>query len=80
MMVTFGDNKKSKVIKGVLLEKAELAKVIKLIDRSNASGLTRYDAILQMRLKEALGDLANKKPVSKQNGANKPSKGKPKKK
>ena len=64
MMVTF-ENAKSKVVKGVLLEKAEMSKVIKLIDRSNANGLKGYDAMLLMRLKDAAADLTEKKAVKK---------------
>lgn len=45
-------------LNGVLLESAELSKVIELIDRSNADGLKGEDALLLMRLKDAVGDLA----------------------
>ena len=65
MMVTFEDTKKSKVIKGTLLEKAELSKVIKLIDRSNANGLKGCDAMLLMRLKDAEAELALKEKIKK---------------
>ena len=65
MMVTFEDTKKSKVIKGTLLEKAELSKVIKLIDRSNANGLKGCDAMLLMRLKDAEAELAWKEKSKK---------------
>ena len=58
--VKFDETKKVKKIRGVLLEKAELAKVVKLIDKSNADGLKGNDAILLMRLKEAAADLAKK--------------------
>ena len=60
--VRFDDEKKKrhKRIRGVLLEKAEIAKVVKLIDKSNSDGLKGADAILLMRLKEAAVDLAKK--------------------
>ena len=60
--VKFEDEKsrRSKRIRGVLLEKAEIAKVVKLIDKSNSDGLKGADAILLMRLKEAAVDLAKK--------------------
>lgn len=60
--VKFEDEKsrRSKRIRGVLLEKAEIAKVVKLIDKSNSDGLKGADAILLMRLKEAAADLAKK--------------------
>lgn len=57
--VKFEDDK-SKRIRGVLLEKPEIAKVVKLIDKSNSDGLKGTDAILLMRLKEAAADLAKK--------------------
>ena len=58
--VKFDETKKVKKIRGVLLEKSELAKVVKLIDKSNSDGLKGNDAILLMRLKEAAADLAKK--------------------
>lgn len=60
--VKFEDDKskRSKRIRGVLLEKPEIAKVVKLIDKSNSDGLKGADAILLMRLKEAAADLAKK--------------------
>ncbi len=58
--VKFDETKKVKKIRGVLLEKAELTKVVKLIDKSNSDGLKGNDAILLMRLKEAAADLAKK--------------------
>lgn len=58
--VKFDETKKVRKIRGVLLEKAEIAKVVKLIDRSNSDGLKGNDAILLMRLKDAAADLAKK--------------------
>ena len=58
--VKFDETKKVKKIRGVLLEKSEISKVVKLIDKSNSDGLKGNDAILLMRLKEAAADLANK--------------------
>jgi len=58
--VKFDETKKVRKIRGVLLEKAEIAKVVKLIDKSNSDGLKGNDAILLMRLKEAAADLAKK--------------------
>jgi len=58
--VKFDETKKVRKIRGVLLEKAELTKVVKLIDKSNSDGLKGNDAILLMRLKEAAADLAKK--------------------
>lgn len=58
--VKFDETKKVKKIRGVLLEKTELTKVVKLIDKSNSDGLKGNDAILLMRLKEAAADLAKK--------------------
>ena len=45
-------------INGVLLESAELSKVVELIDRSSVDGLKGEDALLLMRLKEASRDLS----------------------
>lgn len=45
-------------INGVLLEAAEVGKVVELIDRSNADGLKGEDALLLMKLKAASRDLA----------------------
>ena len=53
-------NKRSKRIRGVLLEKAEIAKVVNLIDKSNSDGLKGADAVLLMMLKDAAADLAKK--------------------
>jgi hypothetical protein len=58
--VKFDETKKVRKIRGVLLEKAEIAKVVKLIDKSNSDGLKGNDAILLMRLKDAAADLAKK--------------------
>lgn len=58
--VKFDETKKVKKIRGVLLEKSEISKVVKLIDKSNSDGLKGNDAILLMRLKEAAADLAKK--------------------
>lgn len=58
--VKFDETKKVKKIRGVLLEKSEISKVVKLIDKSNSDGLKGNDAILLMRLKEAVADLAKK--------------------
>ena len=58
--VKFEETKRGKKIRGVLLEKAELAKVVKLIDKSSSDGLKGKDAILLMNLKVALADLAKK--------------------
>ena len=58
--VKFDETKKVRKIRGVLLEKAEMAKVVKLIDKSNSDGLKGNDAILLMRLKDAAADLAKK--------------------
>ena len=60
--VKFDDekNKRNKRIRGVLLEKAEIAKVVKLIDKSNSDGLKGADAVLLMMLKDAVADLAKK--------------------
>ena len=60
--VRFDDekNKRHKRIRGVLLEKAEIAKVVKLIDKSNSDGLKGADAVLLMMLKDAAADLAKK--------------------
>ena len=44
-------------INGVLLEAAELGKVVDLINRSNADGLKGDDALLLMQLKNAERDL-----------------------
>lgn len=58
--VKFDETKKVRKIRGVLLEKGEIAKVVKLIDKSNSDGLKGNDAILLMRLKDAAADLAKK--------------------
>ena len=58
--VKLEETKRVKKIRGVLLEKAELTKVVKLIDKSSSDGLKGKDAILLMNLKEALVDLAKK--------------------
>ena len=58
--VTFDDSKRSKKIRGVLLEKSELTKVVKLIEKSSSDGLKGADVVLLMRLKEATADLAKK--------------------
>lgn len=58
--VKFDETKKVRKIRGVLLEKAEIAKVVKLIEKSNSDGLKGNDAILLMRLKDAAADLAKK--------------------
>ena len=58
--VKLDETKKVRKIRGVLLEKAELTKVVKLIDKSNSDGLKGNDALLLMRLKEAAADLAKK--------------------
>lgn len=58
--VKFDETKKVKKIRGVLLEKSEISKVVKLIDKINSDGLKGNDAILLMRLKEAAADLAKK--------------------
>lgn len=55
--VKFEESKRSRKIRGVLLEKAEMSKVVKLIDKSNSDGLKGTDAVLLMRLKDALGSL-----------------------
>lgn len=58
--VKFEETKKPKKIRGILLEKAEATKVVKLIDKINSDGLKGNDAILLMRLKEAIADLTKK--------------------
>lgn len=62
IVVSFNDTKRERTIKGVLLEKADLRNVIKLIDKCNANGLKGKDAICLMSLKDALGDLTDKRP------------------
>lgn len=47
-----------KTLNGILIEGEELAKVIDLIDRSNADGLKGEDACLLMKIKAASRDLA----------------------
>ena len=60
IIVKAEDSKRSKKIRGVLLDKAELTKVVKLIDKSNSDGLKGADVVLLMRLKQATMDLAKK--------------------
>ena len=57
MKVSSPETGRSRIVRGALLMKGELAKVVKLIDRNNANGLKGNDAILLMRLKESLADL-----------------------
>lgn len=45
------------MLRGVLLEGGELAKVIEIIDGTNENGLPVDDATLLMKLKEAYRDL-----------------------
>ena len=60
--VKFVEQKRNKVVRGVLLEPKELQGIIKLIDRSNAGGLKGKDAMMLMRLKDAYSDIAPCKP------------------
>ena len=57
MKVSSPETGRSRIVRGALLMKGELAKVVKLIDRNNSNGLKGNDAILLMRLKEALAGL-----------------------
>ena len=55
--VQFEKTNRKKNVKGVLLGKSEMKKVVKLIDKTNSDGLKGNDAVLLIRLKEALSDL-----------------------
>ena len=55
--VTSPETRRSKIVRGAILEKGELKKIISLIDKTNSNGLKGRDAILLMRLKESVLDI-----------------------
>lgn len=58
--ITCEGAKRAKKMRGVLLDKSEITKVIKLIDRSTVNGLKGGDAVLLVGLKRAASNLLAK--------------------